>query len=100
MPKLYRECKQCQNEFYITDRDQQYFTSRDLELPKRCWSCRQRNKREAQQEIAKQKEAERMQRNTQRKSRTPTRRRTQNHRPSEPGFDEDGPVQFFVPDDR
>lgn len=56
MPRLYRECVQCQHDFYISDKDQEFFASRELELPKRCWTCRKQNRDEANQQ--KQEQAE------------------------------------------
>lgn len=47
MPKLYKECLQCNSDFYITEKDQEFFESKNLEIPKRCWPCRQKNKKEA-----------------------------------------------------
>lgn len=57
--KLWRECCQCDTDFYIKAEDQKFFESRGLELPKRCWSCRQKNKREAMAAKAIQAEKER-----------------------------------------
>lgn len=56
--KLYRRCADCGGDFYITDRDQAYFMKRGLELPKRCWACRQRNKQEREAAIAAQEAQE------------------------------------------
>lgn len=46
MPKIFKNCIQCGNEFYISEKDQGFFTTNNLEFPKRCWACRQRNKLE------------------------------------------------------
>jgi len=61
MAVVYKECveEDCQAEFYITERDQEYFADKDLELPKRCWSCRQKRKRERNEAKAKQDTEER-----------------------------------------
>ena len=59
MPKIYRECVQCTNDFYIKEEDQEFFESKGLEFPKRCWPCRQKNKREAAEAKAKQAAADR-----------------------------------------
>ena len=58
MPRLYRECKQCKKDFYITETGQEYFIRKQLELPKRCWKCRQQNREEMIEAIAKQKKIE------------------------------------------
>jgi hypothetical protein len=44
MPKLFRECVQCGNSFYINEADQAFFTQKGLEFPKRCFNCRKQNK--------------------------------------------------------
>ena len=49
MPKIYRECIQCESDFYITEKDQDFFNAKSLELPKRCWPCRMKNRKEAQE---------------------------------------------------
>jgi hypothetical protein len=68
MPKIYRECTQCESDFYIKESDQQFFEEKELELPKRCWPCRQKNKREAAAAKAAQAANERSERmNGQRK---------------------------------
>lgn len=59
MPKIYRECIQCESDFYIKESDQAFFEQKGLELPKRCWPCRQKNKREAAEAKARQAEADR-----------------------------------------
>lgn len=38
-------CKQCHQEFELTDADIKFFTSRNLNIPKRCKRCRDINKR-------------------------------------------------------
>jgi ribosomal protein L33 len=47
MPKIYKECIQCESDFYVTEKDQSFFKDKGLELPKRCWHCRKKNKEEA-----------------------------------------------------
>ncbi|MCM1315578.1 MAG: zinc-ribbon domain containing protein [Muribaculaceae bacterium] len=37
-------CKQCHQEFELTDSDIKFFTSRNLNIPKRCKKCRDINK--------------------------------------------------------
>ncbi len=59
MPTIYRTCVQCDSDFYIKDKDQEYFQSNNLELPKRCWACRQRNRETIRKEIEQQKEQDR-----------------------------------------
>lgn len=44
MPPLWRVCKQCDKEFYLKGSAVEFFTEKRLELPKRCWNCRQINK--------------------------------------------------------
>lgn len=50
--KLYRECVQCGNNFYIKKKDQDYLLGRKLELPKRCFACRKKNKEEAERQLS------------------------------------------------
>lgn len=88
MPTIYRECIQCNADFYITEKDQRFFESRDLELPKRCWKCRQENKRKAEAARAAQQAEERQQRGN------GNRRRSR--APQQAG----GVVEFFVEDKR
>lgn len=45
MANIYKVCKQCGSNFYITDKDQNFFNEKGLELPKRCFTCRKQNKR-------------------------------------------------------
>ena len=52
--KLYRKCADCGGDFYITEKDQKFFEARQLALPKRCWSCRQKNKAQAEKALAEQ----------------------------------------------
>lgn len=54
MPRLYRECVQCEHDFYISDKDQEFFASRNLELPKRCWACRKSNRSENAARVVEQ----------------------------------------------
>lgn len=46
MPKIYKDCVQCHHEFYVSEKDQHFFLTRELEIPKRCWSCRKNNRKE------------------------------------------------------
>ena len=39
-------CKQCHQEFELTESEIQFFRSKGLNLPKRCQKCRQQNKEE------------------------------------------------------
>lgn len=36
-------CKDCKQEFYISNSNQQYFLEKKLKLPKRCKPCRRKN---------------------------------------------------------
>ena len=38
------ECKDCGQSFYLSNDYQQYFLEKRLSLPKRCKSCRRKNK--------------------------------------------------------
>jgi hypothetical protein len=80
MGRIYRTCADCGHQFYISDKDQNFFNNRctcghdkrqhdpdyspscekcdceffaGLELPKRCFGCRRKTKIAAQEEIAK-----------------------------------------------
>jgi hypothetical protein len=59
MPKIYKVCVQCEHDFYISEKDQDFFSSRELEFPKRCWSCRQKNRKERAEEAAAANQPER-----------------------------------------
>jgi len=54
MTKIFKLCVQCEHDFYISEKDQEFFLSRELEFPKRCWSCRQKNRKERAEEAATQ----------------------------------------------
>lgn len=43
-------CKDCTQPFEITEEEIQFFTSHNLNLPKRCKLCRNRRKQEAKQQ--------------------------------------------------
>lgn len=45
-------CKDCQNPFVFTDRDQAFFTQQGFTPPKRCKPCRDENKRRLEQQKA------------------------------------------------
>jgi len=55
--KVFRICIEpdCGGEFYITPKDQAYLLGRGLALPRRCYSCRQKNKAEAERQLAAQR---------------------------------------------
>jgi hypothetical protein len=82
MGVIYRDCIQCGSEFYIKEKDQDFFLNKcrcghsrrdhdpqchncacdefsPLEFPKRCWRCRQKNKKDAARAQADQRQAER-----------------------------------------
>ena len=87
MPKIYRECVQCQHDYYISEKDQVFFEGRELELPKRCWSCRKKNRVESQQKV-QQDNWDNRPNNQRRRSRAPQ---------SPQQFDADGGlVEFFT----
>lgn len=48
---IYRVCKGCNNSFYIAPRDAAFFESKQLDLPKYCWKCRQIRKNERNQAL-------------------------------------------------
>ena len=52
MAKIYRQCVQCGNDFYINDDDQVYFVQKGLELPKRCYACRKKNKQDRESAVS------------------------------------------------
>lgn len=41
-----RKCKDCGNEFQLSDNDIKYYESKNYELPKRCESCRKKSREE------------------------------------------------------
>jgi predicted RNA-binding Zn-ribbon protein involved in translation (DUF1610 family) len=54
--KIYKACVSCGVQFYINERDQRFFASQvdprtgnQLELPKRCFSCRKKRERQRAQ---------------------------------------------------
>ena len=51
---VYKTCLSCGNRFYIKPKDQQFFTSKSYELPKRCFECRKRRRSEREQGIMPQ----------------------------------------------
>ena len=115
MATIYRECIQCHNEFYLKDNDQRFYAAQctcghpdhvhddgldcghcrcpsftPLELPKRCWHCRKKNREVAVQSRADEQEAER-------KTRTNggLRRKRAPQQPNQSGL-----VEVFVSDRR
>ena len=44
-----RKCLDCGRDFEITPSEQKFFTSKELELPKRCLPCRRKRKAERSQ---------------------------------------------------
>ena len=38
-----RKCKQCGEEFTLTDSEIKFYNDKDLNLPKRCSECRKKN---------------------------------------------------------
>ena len=40
------KCKDCGRFFFVTEREAEWFTSKDLKVPKRCVPCRKKHKRE------------------------------------------------------
>lgn len=39
-----RVCKDCGAEFFISNRDKEFFKEKGFPLPKRCYNCRQKRK--------------------------------------------------------
>jgi len=60
LEKVWRKCLQCDSDFYIKEADQEFFKLKNLELPKRCWTCRQKNRKEAMEARMRQAEADRI----------------------------------------
>ncbi len=87
MPTIYRECVQCQSDFYIKEDDQLFYERRDLELPKRCWKCRKENKEKAAKARAAQA--------AQARSERPNGNRRRQRAPQQTGV-----VEVFVEDSR
>jgi hypothetical protein len=52
--RIYRICVRCEKQFYINERDQQFFYEQKIPLPKHCWDCRQQNKREAENALERE----------------------------------------------
>jgi len=48
--RIYRKCKDCEKEFYITGEEQEFYASKldsegnPYKLPERCWPCRQKRR--------------------------------------------------------
>lgn len=47
------QCKDCKGWFGITDRDVKWYTDHELNVPKRCGTCRKRRKDAAKKEVKK-----------------------------------------------
>jgi len=45
-----QQCKECNEEFTLADGDIEFFKSKGLELPKRCKKCRDKRRRDREQE--------------------------------------------------
>lgn len=46
MPSKYETCVECGESFEITPTEQEFYMSRELDLPKRCADCREKRKQE------------------------------------------------------
>lgn len=47
MPRIYKECVTCGQEFFISEKAQEFFASQEgFQLPERCYECRQRRRAE------------------------------------------------------
>ena len=44
MPSEYIECVDCKNEFEHDEREQEFFSEKGFEKPKRCKECRRKKK--------------------------------------------------------
>ena len=102
MSKIYKTCVQCDHDFYISEKDQEFFASRELEMPKRCWSCRQQNRKTKQAAIDEQATQTWEDRPSNQRSRARSPRQA-DPPPRQPTSHEDNPnggtVEFFVPVD-
>lgn len=45
-----KKCRECGQEFVLTDKESQWFQQRNLQLPVRCKSCRNKRKYKKQME--------------------------------------------------
>jgi len=54
MANVYRDCIACEKEFYITDKDQDFYASREMTLPKRCYDCRKQRRTQKEEIKAQQ----------------------------------------------
>lgn len=46
MPNIDLKCADCGNDFYFTERDQEFYRTKGFSQPKRCFQCRQKRKEE------------------------------------------------------
>jgi hypothetical protein len=44
LPKIYKYCVDCESEFFVTEKSQEWLAQQGWELPKRCYDCRQKKK--------------------------------------------------------
>ena len=42
MANIYKNCVDCNTDFYITDRAQAFYKEKEYSLPKRCFDCRKK----------------------------------------------------------
>lgn len=46
MTQIDTTCSDCGRPFYITDKEQEFYKSKNFEMPKRCFNCRRKRKAE------------------------------------------------------
>lgn len=44
MPKIFKKCLDCEKDFYLNQKDQEFFQKMGFPEPKRCFSCRKLRK--------------------------------------------------------
>lgn len=53
----YLECPQCDRVWYLKTQEKDRFLELGLDPPKRCWQCRQKNKKIANEQISKRRDS-------------------------------------------
>jgi hypothetical protein len=44
VPRIYKECVDCDAEFFVTEKSQEFLESKGWSIPKRCFECREKKK--------------------------------------------------------
>lgn len=55
MPNIYANCSECKREFYMTEKEMEYYTSMEFAFPRRCWNCRKKKQLERKNQELQQK---------------------------------------------